>query len=698
MKFSGWLGLSAYVLLPGLLLVWPAEVAYPRQQATSVSLEQRFSRYEQAIDKLARNYTDEPLQALLQLSTISPQPSTIPDRALNLVYRCLLTSRLKKVDDFAALIAEFDVLEKSAHSPGTSNALHAARYLCLSLQAQSPSSSELALANAYHDVRQADGAVLRYWISTSYAAMTALHGRARAAMEAHKLALGIARANHDDLRLSESLRTLAGVEVDFGNKQDALLHIDEAIQIVQRANLPKAELDFLLTKGFILLSLKRYDESWTVYHRAEQFAIEQKANDVFPVIWGNYADLSYHQGNFKRANDYVQKVLTIARQENDPMLMAYTKATMGLLAVRAQQDKQAESYLSEASSLFREANRLVDLRDLYGNQAQAYAAMDEFKKAYLALQNKQKLIEEIEQESQGHDAAEAGQLLELEHKEKENLRLHEIAYASQLAEQQANVRAQRYWIAILGSAICLVLAVQLLWYLKRRNTQLLDQNLLLDRQRYLDGLTGLFNRLYYQDKLAELSKRIAQAVAQQRQFVVFILDVDFFKQVNDNYGHDAGDAALKEVTRRLQLSVRERDIVLRWGGEEFVVFSELPVDSDASLLAERLRTEIAQQDWYYQQKKIALRVSIGYACLPLYWRDGAALTLEMALKLADAALYLAKRKGRNRSIGVTAIRQQNLSCEQILADLEAAWASQQVQLLAKPETLLSSDESLAGLA
>ena len=204
--------------------------------------------------------------------------------------------------------------------------------------------------------------------------------------------------------------------------------------------------------------------------------------------------------------------------------------------------------------------------------------------------------------------------------------------------------------------------------------------------------------MYYQDKLAELSKKITQAVASQRQFVVFILDVDFFKQINDNYGHDVGDAALKEVTRRLQLSVRDHDIVLRWGGEEFVVFSELPADGDASQLAERLRVEMAQQDWHYQQQQIALRVSIGYVCLPLYWQDGTLLTLEMALKLADAALYLAKRKGRNRSIGVTALQQQSLSKEQILTDLEAAWLNQQVQLLAKPEPLLQPDDVLAGLA
>lgn len=662
-----------------LLCLRPA-LATEKSASEQDGLSLKFSAYELALDKLSRQYGKNPQDVLQRMSALQAAPLSISDEALDNAFRCLAYARLEQKTQIQVQIDALSKLAKLPKSSQQNNALETARYLCQSFLSNEPAASDRALASAYHWGRQAEGAALRYWSSTAYAAMVALQGRARAAMDATKLALKIARANQDSLRLSESLRTLAGIENDFGNRQDALAHINEAIHLAQQSQLQRVEIDYSLTKVFILTLLKNYDEARTLNARLEQLCKQAELAEFELGVIGNYAELAYRQGDFKSALQFAQRALALTQDKPQGLLPAYVNATMGLSLLQIHQPELAEQHFAQAITLLRRAQRLLDLRDLYGSQAQAYAEINDYKKAYQRLQEKLKLSEEIEQESQGHDAAETRQLLELEQKEKDNLRLQEIAYASQLAEQQANVRAQTYWIIILASAFGLVLTLQLAWYLKRRNVHLLNQNQQLDRQRYLDSLTGLLNRHFYQDKQAELHQQLQSATEKGRQFVVFILDVDYFKQINDRYGHAAGDAALSEVTRCLKLSLRDTDNLLRWGGEEFVVFSELSAGMQALQLAERLRTEVEQRDWCYQQHAIALRVSIGYASLPLYWQDGTAVDLEQALRLADAALYLAKRQGRNRSVGVSAIQQQSFSREQIFNELELAWQNQQVSL------------------
>ncbi len=651
-------------------------------QANELSLH--FSVFEQALDKFSRQYGKDSQQLLQRLPTLKPVPEAIPDQALSYAFRCMIYARREQKTELQLQIDSLASLNKSPRLLAQNNAVLAARYLCQSFLATNSEAADRAITMAFHWGRQAESAALRYWVSTAYASMVALQGRARAAMEASKIALKIARANQDQLRLSESLRTLAGIENDFGNRQDALNHINEAIHLAQQMHITGYEIDYLLAKSYILLHLARYEEAKAVNAKIEQLCKEHNLAEFELDLIGNHAELAYYQGDYKTALLYAQRAKLMVEGKPRGLQPAYVHGILGLILLRMRQSEAAEPHLRAAMTMFREAKRLLDLRDLYANQAEAYAANDDYKKAYQVLQEKLKISEEIEQESQGHDAAETRQLLELEQKEKENLRLQEIAYASQLAEQQANVRAQRYWIIILASAFGLVLALQFALYFKRRNAHLIDQNLHLDRQRYLDSLTGLLNRHYYQDKQAELSAQLQAAVASQRQFAVFMLDVDFFKQINDSYGHAAGDAALREVSRCLQLSLRDSDKLLRWGGEEFLVFSALSADSNAAQLAERIRTEVAQQNWHYQQQAIELRVSIGYVSLPLFWQDGVALDLDYALRLADSALYLAKRQGRNRSVGVSGLQQQSYSREQILADLDGAWQSQQVHLQITP--------------
>ncbi|MBI3805091.1 MAG: diguanylate cyclase [Nitrospirae bacterium] len=156
-----------------------------------------------------------------------------------------------------------------------------------------------------------------------------------------------------------------------------------------------------------------------------------------------------------------------------------------------------------------------------------------------------------------------------------------------------------------------------------------------------DGLTGIFNHRRFQERLQEEFIRSGRTAD---PFSVLMIDIDYFKKINDTFGHPAGDAVLKTVAKLLMKLVRRLDVVARYGGEEFVVLLLKSDSKQAFQMAERIRKaiEAAPVDW--QGQKIAATVSIGVAAHP---ED--ATKREDLIASADRALYASKRTGRNRS-------------------------------------------------
>jgi two-component system cell cycle response regulator len=128
---------------------------------------------------------------------------------------------------------------------------------------------------------------------------------------------------------------------------------------------------------------------------------------------------------------------------------------------------------------------------------------------------------------------------------------------------------------------------------------------------------------------------------------VLVIDLDYFKSINDTHGHDAGDDALREFAIRLRKSIRGIDLACRYGGEEFVVVMPETDMAVATMVAERLRRRIATDPFPIQQgaRAVDVTISIGIAAL-----GGSGDSAANVLKRADQALYRAKRDGRNRVV------------------------------------------------
>jgi len=180
---------------------------------------------------------------------------------------------------------------------------------------------------------------------------------------------------------------------------------------------------------------------------------------------------------------------------------------------------------------------------------------------------------------------------------------------------------------------------------KKRYTERLRDNVQMSIEMAItDALTGLYNRRYMESHLATL---IDQAVSRGKPLTAMVIDIDYFKAINDTHGHDAGDDVLREFAIRIRKSIRGIDLACRYGGEEFVIVMPETDMAVATIVAERLRRRIASERFSIQQGFGSIEVTISIGIATLDTSDDNAGSI---LKRADQALYRAKRDGRNRVV------------------------------------------------
>ncbi len=159
-------------------------------------------------------------------------------------------------------------------------------------------------------------------------------------------------------------------------------------------------------------------------------------------------------------------------------------------------------------------------------------------------------------------------------------------------------------------------------------------------QATIDSLTGIYNRRAF-DEFA--NKSVLRAQREQTPISIILMDIDFFKQVNDQYGHQVGDKVLQEFSLRLKNSLRQYDILSRYGGEEFTLLLPDTNTSTAMIIAEKLRHTIAQPVFCLEDgAELAVSASFGVATI-----QGEDIDWQKFISFADQALYQAKENGRN---------------------------------------------------
>ena len=179
--------------------------------------------------------------------------------------------------------------------------------------------------------------------------------------------------------------------------------------------------------------------------------------------------------------------------------------------------------------------------------------------------------------------------------------------------------------------------------IKRRTAELVKANNRLEELSITDGLTGLYNYRYLMQSLESEYKR---ALRYKHNLTLLMIDIDYFKVLNDTYGHQCGDYVIREIARILKRNVRGTDVVARYGGDEIAVIL-VETDKSSSLeVAEKLRDKIAETAFTWRGKSVDVEISIGLATAPSTGIENS----EGLLNAADRALYRAKTGGKNAVI------------------------------------------------
>jgi diguanylate cyclase (GGDEF)-like protein len=300
-----------------------------------------------------------------------------------------------------------------------------------------------------------------------------------------------------------------------------------------------------------------------------------------------------------------------------------------------------------------------------GEYAEALVHVNLLNEAIEVLLEQRRLREEAYKGDQQKSIAELQNLYDSKDKA---MQIELLSQKNELNQQLIENESQKRTILTLFVVVALfamILVVLLYRAARRSNRELKVANSMLAEQSVRDPLTGLLNRRALQDKL-----RAPHKVAHD---AMLLLDVDHFKRINDNLGHAAGDDVLIEVSKRLLQVSRDSDLVVRWGGEEFLIYLTNTEQSKLPGMAKRMLDVIGSTPIKSGDREIWITATAGFISYPFADLQENQMGWEDTLQLADMVLYAGKVHGRNQAWGVMALNKPFAEVQNLLeTDLPGA--------------------------
>jgi diguanylate cyclase (GGDEF)-like protein len=341
------------------------------------------------------------------------------------------------------------------------------------------------------------------------------------------------------------------------------------------------------------------------------------------------ADLNDPAQALRLNAEAIESMLTL----DVPEAIARARLDRAVLLVSQRKAAEAQVLIEAAAPAVAKEDDLTVVSRYYRTAAQIHAMLGKFREAYAEMAQFEDVERHHTEQLVAHQLAAQRGRLESERLSRENALLRSQASSSQNALAEANRAAQLQDLALGLGAIVVLVALIAIWHQRRLMRRIA-------RMAETDALTGMLNRRH----VLELGQRMMQRCRRDgRPCAMLMLDVDRFKEINDRFGHLAGDKALRAIAHALGSCLRPGDQIGRYGGEEFAMILPGADAQEAGAVAERLRAAVAQlaPDWAPGAEP--LTVSGGIAISSNAVQDFDDLILR-----ADKALYRAKDAGRNR--------------------------------------------------
>ncbi|MGL6113367.1 MAG: diguanylate cyclase domain-containing protein [Rubrivivax sp.] len=482
----------------------------------------------------------------------------------------------------------------------------------------------------------------------------------------------------DDFRLCLSTAELAWLTARGESGDAALALLRQAQRLAQRSGDP------------LLLARAKLAEAQMASHRGEHDSVRRLAEEAMPLaqraqsprleasILTFLSDAHAKQGRAAEALRAAERGLAIVRRHRDLRTEMALSNNAGLAKIGLKRFAEGVQDLARVEELTHSAGLTAMRAEILREYDEALAAAGDAHGA-LALYHRERALSA--QSLQLNRDAALKQLQARNDRERQQRDIDLLARDNQLkAAALANRELMRRVWGVAVLVMLLSVAVVTLLYRRVRAThrQLVSSQAQLRVQSERDPLTNLANRRHFLSVMQ--TAHALGAGAQGFEGALLLVDIDHFKHVNDGHGHAAGDLVLCEVARRLNEAVRGDDLVVRWGGEEFLVLALKVPAAQAEQLAERVLRLIGERPVVVQGRPVHVTASIGYARFPLP-PNVLPVAWEQAINLADMALYTAKNQGRNRAVGIVAAQASAApELRHIEADFDRAWHEGRVTL------------------
>ncbi|MFZ6820621.1 diguanylate cyclase [Undibacterium sp. Ji22W] len=466
------------------------------------------------------------------------------------------------------------------------------------------------------------------------------------------------------------LATLASLYLTMQNPEQTLIVTNDALALVAEVDSPRIIATLRQNQAMALGDLKRYPEALVSYERALKAAQEANLPKLEALVLSNIADLHLRTHNFVRAENVARQALKKAEFIQDDLAIFNAKANIGFALGGQGKIAPAMEYLIPVLEHSREQGDKADVEATVGEISRMYEHAKMYKEALEYTREQQKISNELFRADRSKTVAALQEQFDADQRKKQ---IELLARENQIKDADIKNSRLQQIITLLGAVLTImggIFIYMLYRKVKQTNERLEEVNQQLEFHSVRDPLTGLHNRRSF----LELMKVRSEDVEHERREndgdspdCLMIMDIDHFKHINDTWGHSAGDTVLIEVAKRLRSAVRDTDMTLRWGGEEFLIFAPKTQPALLMPLVDRVLKAIGSTPVIVGNNVIPVTVSAGYISLPFSGVPESACNWEKAMQLADMALYMGKVNGRNRAYGLLSLL---VPYEQALPELE----------------------------
>jgi diguanylate cyclase (GGDEF)-like protein len=537
-------------------------------------------------------------------------------------------------------------------------------------------------------------------------------GNLAKAIEYHQIEIEYYRERQDTEAIASALYNIGAIWERFGDLDNAMQHYQEALLLDTQLGDPKHIAYSQLRIGNLYIDFAKFNQAR--FHIDQALALFSKIEAPRDINWARLvgARLDYTQGDTSKALNIIDQVIAACIEGQYESLLAWAYRFGTEAALKQDELALAARYIQLGIPQAREINEREGLIQFLSLAAQISEIQGKIKEA-LAYTKEKSELEQLSFSQQIRDSAALAQNSFENYRKQQSvltLQQEKAVQAAQLAQSQLTKK-----IMIAAFFVVFMLAAfAYRWHIQRKvrfsleaqiqertqqlqqkNIELIDAYKKAEQNSFTDKLTGLNNRWFLERHIemdllqsARMHKDLSHP-PENADIVVFIIDIDDFKTVNDTYGHQSGDEVLQELSARLKTVFRESDYLIRWGGEEFIGVARFVNHNDASLLAERVLSCVVDSPFRLNTDvQTKLSCSLGFACYPAHIELDVKTTWQTTLSLADACLYAAKYSGKNTWVGVSNIK--NLDANKAIYSLEDTKAAMQNQDLTVVSSLPSN--------